>query len=78
MSQLLQDLLIPPFFSGHAERSRREEDDERVFSVEGGCSRSRRRLLKQHQARRQKAILALRLQQRVDCYTDPPLSVAAA
>lgn len=71
MSQLLQDLLISPFFSGHAEKRRREENDGVVFCVEGGYSRNRRRLLKQHEADRQKAILALRLQQRADRYTAP-------
>lgn len=49
----------------------RREDDEMVFSVEGGYSRNRRRLLKQHPADRQKAILALRLQQWADRYTAP-------
>lgn len=71
MSQLLQDLLISPFLFGHAEKRRREENDEMVFSVEGGYSRNRRRLLKQHEADRQKAILALRLQQWAGRYTAP-------
>lgn len=73
MPRLLKDLRNPPSHFSLVMRGRAggREMMNWYFSVEGGYGRSRRRLLKQHQADRQKAILALRLQQLAGRYTAP-------